>query len=427
MASNTSRVAIDTGTAIIERRVTSGGDGCTQPDLARRIAAVANNLVVTWGAQRLHISSPDQHLAVAAYDTLLSRYAQVTRFVGTSASDPLRCITASTQPPAWHGGAAAAQSLGVLQPSRPRGWAIGINVGQTNTKALIAGPGGADITRATTMPTFSPKDESHGQGVPERVVELCERLLAAPGESIAAIGLCTGGIVEDGRILPDSGVTLGMGRRAYEAFASLGQRLSRQLGLPVTISQDAQAKAFFHAVDDRLRSAMVLDVGTSLGGAFIDDHGAIPARLNQVGRMAFDLSDAAVDRVDHEGKGLLSQYLSATGIARTARSMGLSVDGGLGLYNLLSSGPARVRRPLLSQLRATCLRAVDLIADYYPLRSVMFTGGLLSETVAEEIRSWVHALPDGQMVNLCVSNQPMYDACTGVAWAAQASTTSRTD
>ncbi|WP_285761877.1 hypothetical protein [Nocardiopsis ansamitocini] len=109
------------------------------------------------------------------------------------------------------------------------------------------------------------------------------------------------------------------------------------------IAQDTRSKAYFHCARSGLRRCLVVDLGTSLGGACIDARGTIPALLGQVGRVAHDLSDDARRRKDGRGQGLLSQWTSATGLRETAGRLGSAVTDPNRLDSAVESGEPAVR------------------------------------------------------------------------------------
>ena len=265
------------------------------------------------------------------------------------------------------------------------------------------------------LPTFRAAP-SRGLALALSTERAIEALLARSPRAIEAIGICLGGIVRDGEIAPSSGVTLGMSDTEYQETRTIGLRMRGRFKIPVTIAQDAFAKAYFHSALHDCRQCLVLDIGTSTGGAYIDSAGALPPYLNQVGRMAFDLSDDARPRADGMGRGLLSQYLSASGIMTLAGSLGLTIRTPQDLEARLSGPIDGTVRRLTDLVRDQLLDAVALLCEHYALTQVVLTGGVVSGELG---RLLVAGLPSAAaMPTIRLSSAPQYDASIGAAWIA---------
>jgi len=229
-----------------------------------------------------------------------------------------------------------------------------------------------------------------------------------------ATGLAVGGIVRGGYIQRGSGITLGLTDRDAAVVTGLGADLEAQFGLPVLTAQDARSKAYYAAAQHLARNALVLDLGTSLGGAYVDPQGCIPEMLNQVGRVACDLSDDAVPRADGQGRGLLSQYVSVAGVVRLSQVLGVDVRGSSQLQEWPPPGN-RGAISLVQEFRSRLEEALELLHGYYGARTVIITGGLLAGRFGDQVLA---SGAGSRSFRVERSTEPMYDAAIGVAWAA---------
>jgi predicted NBD/HSP70 family sugar kinase len=181
----------------------------------------------------------------------------------------------------------------------------------------------------------------------------------------------------------------------------------------VSLVQDVEAKAHFHAVSGGLRDCLVLDLGTSLGGAYIDSNGALPAYLNQVGRIAFDLDESSVPRADGQGDGLLSQYLSARGIVRLATAAESAITDAAQLESLPASPAHPAEQHLLRLLRSRLRSGVSLAAHWYDPSKIILTGGVVSGRFGTVAQTWLEVSGGYE---IAVSDEPLFDGCVGAAW-----------
>jgi predicted NBD/HSP70 family sugar kinase len=378
--------------------------------IARYLASEANNLAVVSGGTRLHITCPGQISPAKVTENIERHYSQVHQLLTSSAA-----ITASTELPAWDDRTARPiQETREVLPLLSGRTAVGVNVGQTDTKVVVATAAGIRDGFQWRTRTF-PGDLPRGRGLAVRVAAAVEAAVGAAGGNVDSIGLALGGIVRAAVVDRSSGVALGLDDEDYEALVDLPRTMGEHHRTNVSMVQDVEAKAYYHAASGHARDCLVLDLGTSLGGAYIDPRGAIPPYLNQIGRIAFDLDDASVPRTDGCGDGLLSQYVSARGIVSLAATTGTAITSAVELERLQFPPSRPSEQHLLRLLRDRIKVGVALATQWYRPATIMLSGGVVSGRFGAAVRTWLDEL---EAYEVTLSRNPLFDGCIGAAWMA---------
>jgi predicted NBD/HSP70 family sugar kinase len=368
---------------------------------ARFVAAEINNRLVATGDRLLALeTTPDLEKRIRR--TLQFRYGQyekLTLMLKENAAQPSRSL-----------------SIGDLDPGNiPQGGILaGINIGQTLIKGYSI-DSAMEIERRLSVPVD--KGETQGtraESLRSSAMHLMSELAGGDPERISCLGLSVGGMVHENTILPHSGITLGLTYSDLRLIQALPETMSVHANAPVHVRQDVDAKAQFHAALGH-RECLVIDVGTSLGGCYIAD-GTVPPYLNQVGRIAWDLSPSARWRPDGLGAGLLSSYLSAKGFMASA---------GTGLPHIRQprdlEDDLRVERaPGLRVAQRFCRMAAEalaLICSYYRPGELVLTGGLMSGTLGRLVLDECQGAPPLPRI-VTISPDPLFDSAVGVAWCA---------
>lgn len=364
---------------------------------ARYMAAAVNNVAMIEGAISFTLRGDDQLVHLIS-EILDERYSQVHRL-----SQLMReAITDNAD---------YCEPWATAIPVKPRNATIGINIGQSYIKAVAITHG--EVVRRVIARTHD------GKGTPgERICTNARRVvrsLQAAAPQAVAVGLAVGGIVLGGQIFPESGVTLALNPDDYLAVSGLAKALEGEIGLPVLTAQDVRSKAYFHSASQEVKQCLVVDLGTSLGGAYVDAQGAIPDLLNQVGRLVCNLSDDAPSRGDGLGRGLLSQCVSATGTIAEAIRQGVEIDEPLDLEPRVGTSDRGVDR-LIGAMRARTIEMLNILQIYYELRSVVVTGGLLNGRFGNAVLPANGEISDH--LSILRSVEPQFDAAIGVGWAA---------
>jgi glucokinase len=162
---------------------------------------------------------------------------------------------------------------------------------------------------------------------PEGIEEQCEllgdlvaRLGRELGQPATAIGVGIAGITRDGRV--ESASNIGI-RRPYD----LADRLRRGSGLPVVVVNDTQAAAIAESARAGPGTAVLLTVGTGIGGAIVCDGQLV---LGEGAAGDFGHMVMAVDGPECAcgGRGCLEQLVSGRVLDEVARDLAASGASG---------------------------------------------------------------------------------------------------
>jgi predicted NBD/HSP70 family sugar kinase len=365
------------------------------------VAAEINNRLVSTGDRLVSLeATPDLETRIRrALQSRYGQYEKLTLILKENFAQPSRTL-----------------SIGDLNPGSipPGGILVGINIGQTLIKGYSI-DSEMEIERRLSVPISNGETQgTMAQSLRRNVMHLMSELAEGDPERISCLGLSVGGMVHENTILPHSGITLGLTCSDLRLIQSLPEAMSVRANAPVHVRQDVNAKAQFHAALGH-RECLVIDVGTSLGGCYIAD-GTVPPYLNQVGRIAWDLSPSARWRPDGLGVGLLSSYLSAKGFMASA---------GPNLPHLreprdLEEDLRVERRPGLRVAQRFCqmaAHALALICSYYHPGELVLTGGVMSGTLGRLMLDECLVAPALPRI-VTISPDPLFDSAVGVAWCA---------
>jgi predicted NBD/HSP70 family sugar kinase len=376
-------------------------------EFARYVAAEINNYMMRTGSYPLRLVADEDLLGKVEIE-LKGRYSQVghlSRLLNPQAQAHAGSLVSLTGA-SWHRS----------PPARTNGPIIGVNVGQTFIKGYARNPEtGEEVNLKSGL--FD-GDGTKGERICRNTEEMFLRLVSY-SERVPALGLTVGGIVQDGWIIPESGITSGLSEPDLSRVVNLPMMLMRSIGRPIFIEQDARAKAYYHSALGK-RKCLIMDIGTSLGGSYVDSSGCIPRYLNQVGRIAWDLSDVAAPRQDGRGAGLLSQLLSANGLMAVAKTEHLNISQANRIDEALGQqfGSAQEAARTFCRLFTA---VVPLLSDYYDLSEIVITGGVVSGRLGNLI---LEAAKQhlGSGLEVTSSDEPEFDSAIGVAWASAVST-----
>ena len=201
-------------------------------------------------------------------------------------------------------------------------YCIGVDLGGTSIKVGIVDKRNVKIINSGSIPTKAPRA---AEDISKDIVRLINGLLDECGYSIKDalwIGVATPGIVKNGTVI--SAANLGWSNVPF------GMLLSRMLGRPVFLANDANAAAYAEAIAGvgKGRSTLaILTLGTGVGGGLVIN-GKIFDGFNgfaaEIGHMVIN----AEGRACACGKrGCLEAYCSATALVKESRRiMGLYRD-----------------------------------------------------------------------------------------------------
>lgn len=185
----------------------------------------------------------------------------------------------------------------------------GIDLGGTKMLAVIVDGNGA-ILASEEQPT---RAEEGAERVMARMADIVRRLAAASGKQVQTLGVATAGTLdpEDGAVL--MAVNLGW------KDVPLGRTLARELGMKVTVENDANAAAYgeWKAGAGRgTRHCVFVTVSTGVGGGVISDGRLVrglTASAGEIGHITIDWNGPACGCGN---VGCLELYASGTAIGK---------------------------------------------------------------------------------------------------------------
>lgn len=212
----------------------------------------------------------------------------------------------------------------------------GIDLGGTKMLAVIVDANGS-ILASEEQPTLAAEGPDKVMG---RMADMVRRLIAASGRKVTALGVATAGTLDPADGTVQSAVNLGWTR------VPLGRTLERELGLKVTVENDANAAAYgeWRAGAGRgSRHCVFVTVSTGIGGGIVSDGRLIrglSASAGEVGHITIDWNGPVCGCGN---VGCLEQYASGTAIGRAgAEAAAADPAAGRAMLALAEGDAARI-------------------------------------------------------------------------------------
>jgi len=292
---------------------------------------------------------------------------------------------------------------------------LALDLGGTVLKAAIVLPDGTVLGES--------RAESHERdglaAWSEAAMDAGRRTMASTGVPVQRLGLSVPGAVD-----PERGILVDLVERIPDARAVRLGTLFKPLGLPVFADNDARAAL---TAEQRwgalrtVRSAVMLTVGTGLGGAvsFSDSPRWGDPLLggNQLGHFTLEVDGAPCVCGN---RGCAETIASGSGLLRLAREEGLAVDDARAVFAAARSGEPAATTAVARFRAGLAASVVNAIHAYQP-EVVILSGGVLQaagEDLVPEIcrivaeRAWT--VPRGR-VQVTVSSLAYEHGVLGAA------------
>lgn len=238
---------------------------------------------------------------------------------------------------------------------------LGLDVGGTNVKAVLAAPDGGGRRRARwATASLGGDPEAVLAGLEARIREFLAREGLAP-EALAGLGLACAGLIDhaDGRLLSAPNL------RHWEG-ASLGRTLSRRFGRPVAIENDVNALVYGEwrlGAGRGTQHLVCLALGTGVGGGLILDGRLYRGRRGLAAELGHIVIARDGRRCPCGNRGCVEAYAGARAIGAAARrALARRRPGHRELTRLLA-GAAPDPRALHAAARAGSALARELLAE----------------------------------------------------------------
>lgn len=386
-------------------------------NLLNYCAALINNAAMTLGGVAVECWCSNPDLVRSIFQRLNDRYPQVRQILSDYNGGDLEIRHVLNRNELTEERRCSAESDAWQGPSDESGTAAGINIGQTLMK--FATIRGGCVHERMAVQTWDKNKERSFANLLDRTLQSLRTFLSAQNleNQVDAIGIAIGGIVHDGYVTSRSGIAAEMSDHDFRQLRNFAGIIQERLGVVTLLTQDVIAKAHDLRSRYRGRRVLVLDLGTSTGGAYINTNGSIPDYLNQVGRVVIDLSENAIPRDDHKAVGVLSKYLSLTGCGRISQTYGLD---GMSLDAIAQLTTARDPGAIgfLETLAQTLVENVIVLNRYYKSDTAVLTGGLVTGRFGPLLinAAKCHAFEKGAILpQMEISDEPIFDGSIGVA------------
>ncbi|HRK61656.1 MAG TPA: ROK family protein [Candidatus Omnitrophota bacterium] len=402
-------------------------DALSEPVIIPYISALINNRAMTIGLQSVRVEGLSEHVGQSLRLYLNKHFSQIETisqdYYGRA---PEIMPASSVQVPLPADSFETMKIAGTFK--HDKGTFIGVNVGQTDIKFVLLENGEFRQDRTFSMPTWTDSKVRTFSGIYTGIVQGVEALLAQSDisfEQVEGIGISVGGIVKEHTMTTRSGIAYGMSDEDFAKLQKLPKILSENMKVPVILDQDVVSKGIALVSRQQLMKTLILDLGTSLGGLYIDKTGAIPLRVNQVGRVSIDFSSLSFDRPDKGGKGVLTQYLSGTGLGNMAGRNELAGTPNKEITQLLKAGDPRAQATLRAMV-TNLLASIEVLSQQYDFDTVLLTGGLINSEFGTALLAEAQKdleLEEKPVALVKSSLDPTYEGAIGAAdlinWAVQ--------
>ena len=197
---------------------------------------------------------------------------------------------------------------------------LGVDLGGTN---IVCGAMSADGASQFAMQSVPTRADLGGDAVVERIVQLCEKVIA---ETIAETGCARSdflgvGIGSPGPLDRDRGIVIVTPNLGWHDFP-LRDNVAGPLGMPGTLDNDANCATFgewWIGAAKGARHVVGLTIGTGIGGGIILDGTLFHGASDVAGELGHITIDSTGRRCGCGNYGCLEAYASGPAIAERAR------------------------------------------------------------------------------------------------------------
>lgn len=197
-------------------------------------------------------------------------------------------------------------------------YSIGVDLGGTNLRAAAVGTDGSVLSRLSGTTNLHEGRDA----VVMDIVEAIRNLRVTHGEA----GLAGVGVVVPGFIEMKKGLIVGSNNLPQFEGYPVRDEISRILGTPVILENDANAAAMgekWIGAGKDVDSLVLLTLGTGIGGGIIADGRILHGEVGMAGEIGHTTVYPEGNPCGCGSRGCLEKHASATAIAAMARLMGL--------------------------------------------------------------------------------------------------------
>jgi len=256
-------------------------------------------------------------------------------------------------------------------PAAPE-YSIGLDLGGTNLRAAAVARDGRMLDSVAGKTAYSAGREAIVGDMVDAIVALRERL--------GAMGLAGIGVAVPGFILLEQGVIRNSNNLASLEDFPFRDEMSRRLGTPVILENDANAAALGEkwigagrGVDD----LVLLTLGTGIGGGIVSGGKVVHGFLGMAGELGHITVVPNGNPCGCGNRGCVEKHASATAVTTMAKLLGLG-DGltARQVYDLAMGGSEKAGTIFVSMGEALGITLAMLVNTFnFPL--YLLSGGVL--------------------------------------------------
>ena len=305
--------------------------------VGKYIATIAQNMLVTFGGTQLLIKGGHPELIGMVHDqlnridpldgrrTLLDYLSMVYGDFSIGALREDRSKFTIYESP----------KIKSIEPQGIKGKYIGIDFGASSIKIVLIGNRGRLLAADRYDYKLKVDDETTYESCMEykkaedfvrKLTEVIEDFREKNGidlSEIKGIGISWAGAVdEQGRIVGRAKIVQGLNEQEFEKIKYFGELIAEAFGKPVSVINDGAAGALWASSKGRKTKALILGVGSSVAGGYLDEEGKFPLYLLELAKVTVNMSPEAYEHGSTTLQGVLQQYLSLKGALNLAKEKG---------------------------------------------------------------------------------------------------------
>lgn len=252
-------------------------------------------------------------------------------------------------------------------------YAIGLDLGGTNLRAAAINREGDLLQKISGGTNFSEGREA--------VVEDMVSVIATLREKWGTPSLAGIGVAVPGFILLEQGIIMNCNNLPFLENVPIRDELSRRLGAPVILENDANAAALgekWRGAGRDVNDLVLLTLGTGIGGGIISDGKVLHGFLGMAGELGHLTVVPNGNPCGCGNQGCLEKHASAVAIAAMARLMGLGENlTSAAVYEMAMNGSEKARTVFNSMGQALGIGLAMLVNTFnFPL--YLLSGGVLA-------------------------------------------------
>jgi len=339
----------------------------------RFLVTEINNIVALLGASQIGL---DGEIAVEVKKKLEDEFGYLLEliddFFGNKSPIATKPITKASH--------ASTVTLNIPTVTRPR---LGIDVGGTSINIALVND--HKIIQTIDFPSIK-SEETFSQ-----FLERLNSIITATKwkKKFYGIGIAWFGDVANGSALLNADI-LQKRFKEKDLINRFPKTISDKHNVPVFIWGDIEVLGYYYAKKMNVQNTWILRIGTSIGGAYIDNNYRFDPGLHQVGRVITHMEKGAFPHTSTKIPGMSQQYVTSHTLRRFLDQASLEYQtfGGPGekLQNMLSSKTEeKVAKKIIQEFAEELAILISELSKHTPTSLIILSGSPITGMLGEEI------------------------------------------